>query len=91
VSNVDPRRSRIDEQGRLRSADRESEIVSMALVDANGFAYYAPDELRDYYAENDVSYWGVFVESVRRHHDECLVTGQASLSDFDAGSGGASA
>ena len=62
--------------GRLRSAERERELIRLALNDANSFAFWAPHE-RDW--------WMVFCESIQRHWDEAEAVGQRSISDFNGG------
>jgi len=64
------------ERGRLRSAERERELIRLALNDANSFAFWAPHE-RDW--------WPVFCESIERHWDEAAATGQRELADFSGG------
>lgn len=59
--------------GTLRSADRERELIRMALNSANGFAYWAPHE-RDW--------WSVFWEDIERSWDGADATGQRPLTDF---------
>lgn len=71
--------------GRLRDGDREREIVTMALADACGFEYYAPDELA--YAGDGPDWWSIFWSAVERQYDETRVTGQRSLEDFAAAAG----
>jgi hypothetical protein len=73
--------------GDLRDADAEREIVEMALIDAAGFEYYAPDEL-DYADTDGPDWWTIFCESVARHADEARVTGQVTLADYHAADGG---
>ncbi|ELY73263.1 hypothetical protein [Natrinema pallidum] len=73
--------------GRLRDADREREIIRMALADACGFEYYAPDELA--YDGDGPDWWAVFWQAIERQYDETVATGQRSLEDF-AAAGGAS-
>lgn len=51
-------------------ADREAELVRLALNDAWGFEYHAPG-WRDW--------WAVFWESLERHGASRRVTGQTSL------------
>jgi len=64
------------ENGQLRSAARECELIRLALNDANSFAYCAPHQ-RDW--------WPVFCESIERHWDEAEATGQRSIADFYGG------
>jgi hypothetical protein len=58
---------------KLRSAERERELIRLALNDANSFAFWAPHE-RDW--------WPIFCESIERHWNEAEATGQRELSDF---------
>ncbi len=73
-----------DPSGRLRDADREHELVEMALADACGFEYYAPDEL-SYGGDEGLDWWTVFWSSIGRHYDEADATGQRPLEDFGGG------
>lgn len=77
-------------QGRLRDAETERKIVRMSLVDAWGFEYYAPAEL-GYSGTDGPDWWSVFWTALERHHDKTLVSGQRSLDEFAAATGGASA
>jgi len=72
--------------GDLWDADAEREIVAMALVDAAGFEYYAPDEL-DYSGTDGPDWWTIFCESIACHADEARITGQVTLTDYRATGG----
>jgi hypothetical protein len=61
--------------GRPIDANRERELVRMALNDAWGFQYHAP-AVRDW--------WGVFWESLERHREDRRITGQAALTGWSA-------
>ena len=56
--------------GNLINADREAELVRLALNDAWGFEYHAPGT-RDW--------WTVFWRSLERHRDSRRAAGQVPL------------